>query len=132
MNDIVTKAQATEIADQLVALAEQLSDFRFKYFTELSTEDSHNIRLMISSIRRQASDLTALSIGQKIADIQDNLKAITEATNEAEKALSKIQEIRNILDIAAAIIRLGAAFITLNPKAIIKAASDLIAVSQKG
>jgi hypothetical protein len=129
MSDIVTKAQAGEIADQLVTLAELISDFRFKNFADLSTEDSQNLRLMVSSIRRQASDLTALSIGQKIANIQDNLKAIAEATNEAEKALSQIQEIRKAFDIAAAIIRLGAAVITLNPTAIIESASNLIDIS---
>jgi CII-binding regulator of phage lambda lysogenization HflD len=129
MTDIITVAQATEVADQLVALAEQLSDFRFKNFADLSTEDSKDLRLKVSSIRRQASDITASIIGQKIQNLQDNLKEIAKAINEAEKALDQIKQTRKALDIATAIIRLGAAIITLNPVAILGAASDLITIS---
>jgi uncharacterized protein YqhQ len=130
MSDTVTKFQAGEVADQLVALAEQLSDFRFKSSTSLSIEDSKELRLRVSSIRRQASDITASIVGQKIASLDQKLREISKATDEAEKALSKISEIRKALDIATGVIRLGAAVITLNPDAIVKAASDLIAVSR--
>jgi hypothetical protein len=130
MSNTITLINANAIADQLVELAEQISDFRFKHFDTLSTEDSANLRLLVSSIRRTASDITALIIGQKIQDLQDNLKVIAEAANEAEKAIAKITEIREAIDIATAIVRLGSAVITLNPDAILEAANNLIAVSK--
>ena len=130
MSDEITLEQAGEIADQLVALAEQISDWRFKNFSTLSSQQSNALRLLVSSIRHKASDITALVIGQKIANLQDNLKTVTQATNEAEKAINQIQQIRKALDIATAVVRLGSAVITLNPIAILEAANNLIVISQ--
>lgn len=130
MSDAITLNDASTIADQLVELAEQISDFRFKNFTTLSTEDSANLRLLVSSIRRNASDMTALIVGKKIKNLQDNLEVIAKATDEAEKAIAKIEEIKKAIDVATAVVRLGAAVITLNPVAILEAANNLIAVSR--
>jgi len=130
MSDTITRDDASAIADQLVELAEQISDFRFKNFSTLSTEDSANLRLFVSSIRRNASDMTALIVGKKIENLQNNLEVVAKATNEAEKAITKIEEIKKAIDIATAIVRLGAAVITLNPAAILEAANNLIIVSK--
>lgn len=128
----ITLAQADEIADQLVTLAELLSDLRFQQFANLSVEDRNELRRQVSTIRRQASDLTALIVGQKLDDLPDHLKAIAQATNVAEKALGQIQQVRKAINLGTAIIRLAAAVMTLNPTAILAAASSLIAVSQAG
>jgi hypothetical protein len=130
MNDTITLDDASSIADQLVELAEQISDFRFKNFSTLSTEDSANLRLLVSSIRRNTSDMTALIVGKKIENLQKSLEVVAKATNEAEKAITKIEEIKKAIDVATAIVRLGAAVITLNPTAILEAANNLIIVSK--
>jgi len=130
MSNTITLDQARESADQLVEIAEQLSDFRFKNFETLTDSERTEIRLKISSIRRMANDMTALIVGQTLQNLTENLKIIIEATKEAEKDINKINEVKKILNIAAAVIKLSAAIITLNPVAILSAAGEVISSSK--
>ena len=121
----ISKDQARELAKTFRDLSNQLGDFRFKNWSNLSTGQRQSIEDAEWTLLNYSSDFITTAVGIALNDMQADLKAISDATAKAKKVIATIGTVRDILKVTAALIVLGGAIASQNPSAIASAAGDL-------
>lgn len=121
----ISKDQARKLAKTFRDLSNQLGDFRFKNWSNLSTGQRQNIEDDEWRLLNYSSDFITTAVGIALNDMQADLKAIADATAKAKKVIATIGTVKDILKVTAALIVLGGAIASQNPSAIASAAGDL-------
>jgi len=121
----ISKNQARELAKTFRDLSNQLGDFRFENWSSLSTSQRQSIEDAEWTVLNYSSDFITTAVGIALNDMQADLKAISDATSKAKKAIAIIETVKDILKVTAALIVLGGAIASQNPSAIASAAGDL-------
>lgn len=121
----ISKDQARKLAKTFRDLSNQLGDFRFKNWSNLSTGQRQSIEDAEWTLLNYSSDFITTAVGIALNDMQADLKAISDATAKAKKVIATIGTVRDILKVTAALIVLGGAIASQNPSAIASAAGDL-------
>ena len=121
----ISKDQARELAKTFRDLSNQLGDFRFKNWADLSLAQRQRIEDAEWTLLNYSSDFITSAVGIALSDIQADLKAISDATAKAKKVIATINTVKDVLKVTAALIALGGAIASQNPSAIASAAGDL-------
>lgn len=117
----LSKDEARELAAQFNSLADTLMNYRLDNFGELTSARRAELRQLETRFRDFSNDFTDLAINLTLEDVESDLKAIGEATKKAKGAIKSLQKVRDVVKVATAAFKLGAAVITGNAQAIASA-----------
>ncbi len=121
----LTSQQANDLANQFLALAQAIGDFRYNHWNDLSKTQHHQLAGQHWSVLNFGEDILALSTGLIMDDVAGSLKSIKTITGQIKSSLGTLKDIQKGIDIAAAIVTFGAAIISKSPIAIGEAVDDL-------
>jgi len=126
----VSKVQARELAKSFLDLSIALSRYRIAQWDELSPAQHRGVGDIAYTLHNYSDDFTTTAVGLALDDLEGDLEAIRKATAKAKKIVATVQIVKDVLEIAAAVVVLGGAIASQNPGAIAKAAADLFKTGQ--
>lgn len=115
----LTSQQANELANNFLELAQAIGDFRYDHWDTLSVFDNQRLGNWQWAILNYGEDILVLSTTLVMDDVQDSLSQITQVTTEIKSSIKTLQNIQKGIDVAAAMVTLGAAIISKSPQSIV-------------
>jgi len=121
----LTAQQANDLANQFLALAQAIGDFRYNHWNDLSKVQHQRLASQHWSVLNYGEDILALSTALIMDDVSSSLASIKTITGQIKSTLGMLKDIQKGVDITAAIVMLGAAIISQSPIAIAGAVLEL-------
>lgn len=125
----VSKDQARELAKSFRDFSVALGDYRFANWGSLTAAQRQKLEDLEWTLLNTSSDLVTTAVGLALDDVQADLEALTRATSRARAALKTVQDVKNVLSIAAGVLALGgaivAAVVSKDPAPVLAAAGGL-------
>jgi len=121
----LTAQQANDLANQFLALAQAIGDFRYHHWNDLSKAQHQRLASQHWSVLNYGEDILALSTALIMDDVSSSLASIKTITGQIKSTLGTLKDIQKGIDITAAIVMLGAAIISQSPIAIAGAVQEL-------
>jgi len=121
----LTADQARELAQAFRDMSVAIGDFRFANWDQLTKGQRDSLEDAEWTLLNHSSDFITQAVGLTLNDVHGSLKRIEDAAAQAAKAVSTIKTIKKVIDITAAMVKLGAAIATENPSAIASATGDV-------
>lgn len=118
--------QANELANNFLGLAQAIGDFRYTRWNDLTHEQNQKLGSLQWSVLNHGEDMLALSTTLVINDVQESLAEIKAVTQQIKTTIHSLQDIQKGINIAAAIVTLGATIISKNPESISMAIEDMV------
>jgi len=112
-------------ADKYNDAANAIADFLDENFDSLVPEDVKEFTKAEKALRKLAKQMRDEAIVFKMEGLNEDLKAISKATERGTKAILKINDVKNGIRIVTGVIKLGVAVVSGNPGAAVAAAKDL-------
>jgi len=122
----LTSKQANELAGYFLGLAQAIGDFRFKNWKELPKEDNQKLGNLQWSILNYGEDILVFSTILVLDEVKVTLQKIRDITKEIKENTSSINNIQKGINIAAAMVILGAAIISKNARSVTDALDNLV------
>jgi len=114
----LTSKQANELAGNFLGLAQAIGDFRFSNWKELPKEDNQRLGSLQWSILNYGEDILAFSTILVMDEVKVSLEKIRDISKEIKENINSIKNIQKGINIAAAIVTLGAAIISKNARSV--------------
>lgn len=122
----LTAQQANELANNFLALAQAIGDYRYQNFDNLSKPQNQKIRDLHWSILNYADDLYTLSATLVMDDVQASLASISSVTSQIKATYKTLQNVQKAINVAATVVTLGASILSKNPQAIADSIGGLV------
>jgi len=120
----INAGQARDLAQQFHDLATAVGDFRFDRWDELAKSERDRLKDMQFMLLNNSTHFITELVGVILDDVQGDLEALQKVTANAEKALENIADVKKAIEIAAELVKLGAAVASENPAAITSAVQE--------
>ncbi len=114
----LTSKQANELAGNFLGLAQAIGDFRFSNWKELPKEDNQRLGSLQWSIMNYGEDILAFSTILVMDEVKVSLEKIRDISKDIKENINSIKNIQKGINIAAAIVTLGAAIISKNARSV--------------
>lgn len=114
----LTSKQANELAGNFLGLAQAIGDFRFSNWKELPKEDNQRLGNLQWSILNYGEDILAFSTILVMDEVKVSLEKIRDISTDIKENINSIKNIQKGINIAAAIVTLGAAIISKNARSV--------------
>lgn len=114
----LTSKQANELAGNFLGLAQAIGDFRFSNWKELPKEDNQRLGSLQWSILNYGEDILAFSTILVMDEVKVSLEKIRDISTDIKENINSIKNIQKGINIAAAIVTLGAAIISQNARSV--------------
>jgi len=114
----LTSKQANELAGNFLGLAQAIGDFRFSNWKELPKEDNQRLGSLQWSIMNYGEDILAFSTILVMDEVKVSLEKIRDISTDIKENINSIKNIQKGINIAAAIVTLGAAIISKNARSV--------------
>jgi hypothetical protein len=121
----LTSQQANDLANNFLVLAQSVGDFRINNRSSLTVEDNQKLANWQWSIMNYGEDILAFSTTLVMNDVQTSLTQINDVASKIKGTIQTLQNIQKGINVAAAIVTLGAAIISKNPLTIADAISSV-------
>jgi hypothetical protein len=121
----LTAEQVNALANDFLAVAQAIGDYRYQHFYTLTSEQQQKIRDLHWTILNYADDLYTQSAVLVMNNVQASLEKIDAVTGEIKKSYQKLKNIQKAIDVATAAATLGAALMSKSPQAVAKALEEL-------
>ena len=122
----LTSKQANELAGHFLGLAQAIGDFRYTNWKELPKEDNQSLGNLQWSIMNYGEDILAFSTILVMDEVKASLQKINEISKDIKNNINSIKNIQKGINIAAAIVTLGAAIISKNAQSVTGAIDGLV------
>lgn len=114
----LSSPQATNLANNFLGLARAIGDFIYENSNTLSKADNKRLESLHWSILNYSEDILALSTALVMDDIETSLLQLDDVTTQIKGTIKNLRDIQKGINVAAAIVTLGAAIINENPQII--------------
>jgi hypothetical protein len=121
----LTPQQATDLANNFLGLARAIGYFRFKNWNRLTKSEKKVLAAFRSDILKTGEDILALSTSLVMDDVQTSLEQINNLTLQIKGTVENLKNIQKGINIAASIVTLGTAIISMNPESVINAINGI-------
>lgn len=121
----LTAEQVSQLANNFLILAQSIGDYRMTNFDSLSKAQKSKIKDLHWEVLRYADNLFTVSATLVLEDVQTSLETISQVTKEIKETYDKLGNVQNAINVARSIVKLGGAFVSSNPQAIVSSISDL-------
>lgn len=122
MPTTLTSDQAEQIAHGLLDCADSIDRRLVTDWKNLDDEIKETLIGSAQQMRAKASLLANTAVGMILDQAKDAFAQITSATKAGEAAIQNIQTVNRVINIATALVALGAAIASKDPMASVKAA----------
>lgn len=124
----LTSKQITELADQFLAFAKAVGDYRIHHDEELTASQKKDIRSYHKQLLSRADEFYTSSAILVMDEIETSLKSIKDVTAKIEKTYLHLVNIQKAIDIAAACVKMGVSIFSLNTANISQSLSELLSL----
>jgi hypothetical protein len=121
----ITSEQLNELADDFLAMAGMIGDYRIQNYDLLSYQQNKILKEFQSALLNSADELFTLSAITLEDDVQTALGKIGDLTDQMKNTFQTLKDIQKAIDIAASALNLGKAICKTDPQAIISALNSL-------
>jgi hypothetical protein len=113
-------------------MAKTIGEYRYNN-PSIPDEQDQKINESLKSVLKYATDLYTVSAIIIIADtdVTNSLSTISDITAQIKETYAKLQKVQKAIDVAAAIVSLGAALFSKDPKAVADSINNLVNVWKK-
>ena len=122
----LTSQQADDLANQFLALAQAIGDFRYNHWSDLSRVQHNRLASQHWSVLNYGEDILALSTALIMDDVSSSLASLKTITGQIKSSLGALKDIQKGIGITTVIVMLGAAIISQSPIAIEGAIEELM------
>jgi UDP-N-acetylmuramyl pentapeptide phosphotransferase/UDP-N-acetylglucosamine-1-phosphate transferase len=124
----LTSKQANELAGYFLGMAQAIGDFRYENWSLLSADDNQKLGNLQWSILNYGEDILAFSTILVMEDVKNSIEKIKGITSRIKENMHTVKVIQKGIDVAAAIVTLGAAIISKNARSITDSVDGLVKV----
>jgi len=110
--------QAAELAQIFFDLSNAVDDFRLRNFGSLSHAQQQQLKEEAQALATRGQQFTAAALGAILARVQPHLQNIKRATQDAQDALARLNDVAKAIAIVDAAVALAGAVMTGNLDAI--------------
>jgi len=121
----LTSKQVHELANNFLALAQTIGDFRYQNYDTLTKEQNKILRETHKRTLDYSDDLYTLSATLVIDNVKSSLSQLETITENIKTSYQSLEDVQKAIDIATNVITLGASIFSLNPQAISDAIGNL-------
>ena len=121
----LTSKQVNEIANNFLALAQSIGEYRYKNFDSLTKTQNKILRESHKRTLDYSDDLYTLSATLVMNDIKNSLTKLESITKKIKKSYKSLEDVQKSINIATSVVTLGASIFSLNPQAIIDSLGNL-------
>jgi hypothetical protein len=114
----LTSQQVNELANHFLAMAEEISNYRYKNFEKLSKEENKQLKESHSDLLDKCDELYTLSASLVLEDVQTALSSINSITTEIKATYTTLVNIQKAINVAASVVTLASSVLSKDPKAI--------------
>lgn len=122
----LTSKQAYDLASNFLGLAQAIGDFRYANWYLLSKDDNQKLGNLQWSILNYGEDILAFSTILVMDEVKDSLAKIDDITTKIKENMNTIKNIQKGINLAAAMVTLGAAIISKNARSVNDAIECLV------
>jgi len=120
----ISAVQARDLAQKFHDLSTTVGDYRFDHWDDLTKSERERLKDIQLTLLNNSTHFITELVGVILDDVEGDLQALQKVTTQAQKALKNIADVKKAIEIAAALVKLGAAIASENPGAIASAAQD--------
>lgn len=117
----MTPTQSLKLAQQCNELSNALGDYLMGHLKELDAEERRRIQEAREELIGWSGKLIQSAIRLQLADLQGTLARIESVTGEVRDTIGRIQRVRDAVEVATAVLKLGRAIATGDAGAIVNA-----------
>ncbi|MDY7394851.1 hypothetical protein UMM65_06330 [Aureibaculum sp. 2210JD6-5] len=121
----LTSKQVHELANNFLALAQSIGDYRYKNYEVLTEEENKILRETHKRTLDYSDDLYTVSATLVIDNVKSSLAELDAITENIRMSYQSLEDVQKAIDIATNVITLGASIFSLNPQAISDAMGSL-------
>ena len=120
----ISAVEARDLAQKFHDLATTVGDYRFDHWDDLTKSERERLKDIQLTLLNNSTHFITELVGVILEDVEGDLQALQKVTTQAQKALKNIADVKKAIEIAASLVKLGAAIASENPAAIATAAQD--------
>lgn len=121
----LTSKQVNELANNFLALAQAIGDYRYKNYDYLTDNENKTLRELHRRILNYSDDLYTISASLVMDDIDDSLTILDSITKKIMKSYKSLKDVQKAINIATNVVTLGASIFSLSPQAIVDSMGNL-------
>ena len=121
----LTSKQGYELANNFLALAQLIGDYRIKNYNSLTKNQNIKLRQLHKRTLDYSDDLYTMSATLIMDDAEKSLSKLDSITKKIKKSYKSLKDVQKVIDIATRVVTLGASIFSLNPQAIIDSIGNL-------
>ena len=125
MATTISADQARDLGNSFQEISEQLNTYKTKNWSSLTSEERQKLKDLAASVSNYSDSLITDAVGITLDAAKASLANIQQATTDAKKVIETINNIKKVITIAGAVIKLGAAFAAKDPAMIGSAVKDI-------
>ncbi|MGD0537753.1 MAG: hypothetical protein ABSC03_08920 [Verrucomicrobiota bacterium] len=122
----ITSEDALDLARLFKESALGLGQFQLDHWNNLSEGQRRDLTDQEYTLLDHSQNLVTYAVGVMLDEAQASLDDIREATVKANQAIQTVTNIKKVMEIATALITLGAAIYSANPSGIATAVSAVL------
>lgn len=119
------KEQAIDLAKRLRASGIAVGNYYDEHFFDLSNARRVQLETLERQLLMAATDARTQAVGAILDETETSLRQLRKATSDAAKALKKLEQVRGVIKIATAVVKLSGAIVSKNPGAIADSVTEL-------
>lgn len=121
----LTSKQVNELANNFLALAQTLGDYRYKKNSSLTKSQNQKLREAHKRTLDYSDDLYTLSATLVMNDVETSLSKLNAITKKIKETYKSISSVQKVINISTSVVTLGASIFSLNPQAIVDSLGNL-------
>ncbi len=126
----LTAQEAFDLSKQFRDLAIALGNHRFANWQTLTPTQRRDIEDEEWSLINASSDMITKAVGLALDESKSSLKLIKKSVRKAKSSIKKLKKVKQIINIAAAAVGLGAAIVSKDPGSIARNAKLVLDASK--
>ena len=121
----LTSKQANELANNFLAVAQSIGDYRIKNYNALTKNQNIKLRQLHKRTLDYSDDLYTMSATLIMDDAENSLLKLDAITKKIKKSYKSLKDVQKAMDIATKVVTFGASIFSLSPLAIIHSINNL-------
>lgn len=122
----LTASEAKEWANQFLALAQSIGDYRYHHWGRLTDAENQQLAGLQWTVLSTGEDIIAFSTLLVMHDVATSLDVIKNVTKEIKETMKNLEHIQDAIELAGAIVTLGSSILSKHPEAITKSLGSLL------
>ena len=121
----LTSKQVNALANNFLALAQSIGDYRYKNYDSLTENQNKRLRESHKRTLDYSDDLYTLSASLVMNDVATSLKKIALITEKINGIYTSLENVQKAINIATSVVTLGASIFSLSPQGVMDSIDTL-------